>query len=166
MRQNLSQDDVLRLLKDPSGENRKEAAIKIASNYSAEDLTPEERAIAEDILRAMARDVEISVRAALSENLKEYAGLSHDIAVTMANDVDSVALPVIRFSDVLSDDDLLAIVQTHGTEKQAAVAQRPSVSVQVADALVDTGKEEVVATLVGNDGADISDTKSHSPASF
>ena len=158
MRQNLSQDDVLRLLKDPSGENRKEAAIKIASNYSAEDLTPEERAIAEDILRAMARDVEISVRAALSENLKEYAGLSHDIAVTMANDVDSVALPVIRFSDVLSDDDLLAIVQTHGTEKQTAVAQRPSVSVQVADALVDTGKEQVVATLVGNDGADISDT--------
>jgi uncharacterized protein (DUF2336 family) len=158
MRQNLSQDDVLRLLKDPSGKNRKEAAIKIASTYSAEDLTPEERIIAEDILRAMARDVETSVRAALSENLKEYSGLSHDIAVTMAKDVDSVALPVIQFSDVLSDDDLLEIVNTQGTEKQTAVAQRPSVSEQVADALVDTGKEDVVATLVGNDGATISDT--------
>ena len=72
MRQNLSQADVLRLLKDPSGENRKEAAVKIASTYSAEDLTPDERAIAEDILRAMAKDVETSVRIALSENLKEY----------------------------------------------------------------------------------------------
>ena len=158
MRQNLSQDDVLRLLKDPSGENRKEAAVKIASTYRAEDLTPDERAIAEDILRAMARDVETSVRAALSENLKEYAGLSHDIALTMANDVDSVALPVIRFSEVLSDVDLLEIVKTQSTEKQNAVARRPVVSEQVADALVDTGKEEVVATLVGNDGAAISDT--------
>lgn len=158
MRQTLSQDDVLRLLKDPSGENRKEAAVKIASTYSAEDLTAEERTIAEDILRAMAQDVETSVRAALSENLKEYAGLSHDIALTMANDVDSVALPVIQFSEVLSDEDLVEIVKTQGTAKQTAVAQRPIVSEQVADALVDTGKEDVVATLVGNDGAKISDS--------
>jgi uncharacterized protein (DUF2336 family) len=158
MRQTLSQNDVLRLLKDPSGENRKEAAIKIASTYSAEDLTAEERAIAEDILRAMARDVETSVRVALSENLKEYSGLSHDIALTMANDVDKVALPVILYSEVLSDEDLLDIVRTQGTEKQTAVAQRPVVSEQVADALVETGKEEVVATLVGNDGAAISDS--------
>ncbi|MDA1326240.1 MAG: DUF2336 domain-containing protein [Proteobacteria bacterium] len=158
MRQTLSQNDVLRLLKDPSGENRKEAAIKIASTYSAEDLTAGERAIAEDILRAMARDVETSVRVALSENLKEYAGLSHDIALIMANDVDKVALPVIRYSEVLSDDDLLDIVRTQETEKQTAVAQRPVVSEQVADALVETGKEEVVATLVGNDGAAISDS--------
>lgn len=158
MRQTLSQNDVLRLLKDPSGENRKEAAIKIATTYSAEDLTADERAIAEDILRAMARDVETSVRVALSENLKEYNGLSHDIALTMANDVDKVALPVIRFSEVLSDDDLLNIVRTQGTEKQTAVAQRPIVSEQVVDALVETGKEEVVATLVGNDGAAISDS--------
>lgn len=158
MRQTLTQKDVLRLLEDPSGENRKEAAVKIAATYSAEDLTPDERAIAEDILRAMARDVETSVRMALSENLKEYAGLSHDIAVTMANDVDKVALPVIQFSEVLNDEDLLQIVKTQGTEKQTAVAQRSTVSEQVADALVETGKEVVVATLVGNDGAVISET--------
>lgn len=158
MRQTLSQDDVQRLLNDPSAENRKEAAVKIASTYSAEDLTAEERVIAEDILRHMAQDVEISIRAALAENLKEYAGLPHDIAMTMAMDVDSVALPVIRFSDVLCDEDLLEIVRTQGTEKLTAVAQRPTVSEQVVDALVETGKEEVVATLVGNDGAVISDT--------
>jgi uncharacterized protein (DUF2336 family) len=157
MRQTLSQDDVVRLLKDPSGENRREAAVKISSTYSAENLSDDERNIAEDILRAMAKDVEVSVREALAENLKEYSGLSHDLAMTMANDVDSVALPVIQFSDVLSDDDLLDIVRTQGTEKQTAVAQRANVSEEVADALVETGKEEVVATLVGNDGAEISD---------
>lgn len=157
MRQTLSQEDVLRLLKDPSGENRREAAVKISSTYSAEDLTDDERNIAEDILRAMAKDVEVSVREALAENLKEYSGLSHDLAMTMASDVNSVALPVIQFSDVLGDDDLLDIVRTQGTEKQTAVAQRSTVSEEVADALVETGKETVVATLVGNDGAAISD---------
>lgn len=157
MRQTLSQDDVVRLIKDPSGENRREAAVKISSTYSAEDLTEDERNIAEDILRAMAKDVEVSVREALAENLKEYSGLSHDLAVTMASDVESVALPVIQFSDVLSDDDLLDIVRTQGTEKQTAVAQRATVSEEVSDALVETGKEDVVATLVGNDGAAISD---------
>ncbi|MBT5050086.1 MAG: DUF2336 domain-containing protein [Rhodospirillaceae bacterium] len=157
MRQTLSHDDVVRLLKDPSGENRREAAVKISSTYGAEDLTDEERNIAEDILRALAKDVETSVREALAENLKEYSGLAHDLAVTMASDVNSVALPIIQFSDVLSDDDLLDIVRTQGTEKQNAVAQRATVSEEVADALVETGKEEVVATLVGNDGASISD---------
>lgn len=157
MRQTLSQDDVARLIKDPSGENRREAAVKISSTYSAEDLTEDERNIAEDILRAMAKDVEVSVRQALAENLKEYSGLAHDLAVTMASDVDSVALPIIQFSDVLSDDDLLDIVRTQGTEKQTAVAQRATVSEEVSDALVETGKEDVVATLVGNEGAAISD---------
>src|SRR5690606_22052428 len=97
------------------------------------------------------------VRAALAENLKEYAGLPRDLALTMARDVDTVALPVIRFSEVLEDDDLLEIVRTQDTARQAAVAQRATVSERVSDALVETGKEDVVATLVGNDGAALSD---------
>jgi uncharacterized protein (DUF2336 family) len=157
MRQTLTQADVARLVKDPSGENRRDAAVKLAATYRSDDLTREERALAEDILRVMARDVETSVRAALAENLKEYAGLSRDLALTLARDVDAVALPVIRFSDVLDDDDLLEIVRTQGTAKQTAVAQRATVSERVADALVETGKEAIVATLVGNDGAAISD---------
>tara|TARA_Y100001936_G_C16083119_1_gene679448 strand:- start:274 stop:1245 length:972 start_codon:yes stop_codon:yes gene_type:complete len=96
-------------------------------------------------------------RAALAGNLKTYSGLSHDIAVKLAGDVDSVALPVIQFSEVLTDDDLLEIVRKEGTAKQTAVAGRPHVSEQVSDALVETGKEDVVVALVGNDGASISD---------
>lgn len=157
MTQTLTQADVQRLLEDPSGENRRETAQKISGAYSAEGLSPEERQIAEDILAVMARDVEMSVRAALSENLKNYSGLSHEIAVTLANDVDAVALPVIRFSDVLTEDDLVEIVRSSGTAKQTAVAARPTVSERVSEALVETQKEEVVATLVANDGAQISE---------
>ena len=157
MTQTLTQADVQRLLEDPSSAHRRETAQKISGAYSAEALSPEERRIAEDILSVMARDVELSVRAALSENLKSYAGLSHDIAVTLAGDVDAVALPVIRFSEVLTEDDLIDIVRSSGTAKQTAVASRPTVSERVSEALVETEKEEVVATLVANDGAQISE---------
>jgi uncharacterized protein (DUF2336 family) len=62
---------------------------------------------------------------------------------------------VLQFSEVLTDEDLIEIVRTHGAAKQIAVASRPTVSEGVADALVDTGNEEVVTTLVGNEGAQI-----------
>jgi uncharacterized protein (DUF2336 family) len=157
MRQTLTQTDVRRLLDEPSASNRKDAALKVASAYSAEELNDDERNIAEDIIRVMTQDAEVRVRAALAENLKAYSGLSHDIAQKLASDVDIVALPIIQFSDVLTDDDLLEIIRNESTEKQTAVAGRAQVSEQVSEALVDTGKEEVVATLVSNDGAQISD---------
>jgi len=157
MTQLLTQADVQRLLENPSSEHRREAARKISTAYSAEALSPEERQIAEDILGVLARDVELNVRAALSENLKKYSGLSHDIALTLAGDVDTVALPILSFSEVLTEDDLIEIVRSQGVTKQTAVAGRPMVAERVSEALVETGNEEVVATLVANDGAEISE---------
>ena len=156
MRLSLTQADVERLLTEPSAETRCEAASKVAATYSTDELSEQERALAEDILRTLVHDMEVSVRESLAENLKSYKGLAHDIALELASDVDSVSLPVIRFSDVLTDDDLIEIVRTQGVQKQTAVAQRSTVSERVSDALVDTGNEEVVETLVGNDGAAIS----------
>lgn len=156
MRQLLTKADVKRLLEEPSAENRREAAVKVAAAYTDDELSHDERRIAEDILHALAHDVSVQVREALSENLKTYGGLPHDLALRMAKDINSVALPVIQFSEVLNDDDLIEIARSEGVEKQAAVAQRETVSEQVSEALVDVGKEEVVATLVENDGANIS----------
>ena len=92
MRQMLTQTDVRRLLEEPSAANRADAALKVASAYSAEELSDDERDIAEDIIRVMTRDAEVRVRAALAENLKEYSGLSHDIAKKLASDVDTCLL--------------------------------------------------------------------------
>ena len=153
----LSKKDVERLLADPSADSRQQTAANIAAQYKAESLSPDERRLAEDILGIMARDVEVKVRAALADNLKDYPGLARDIARTMAKDVEAVSLPMIRYSAALTDDDLIEIVRTQGTAKQTAIAQRPSVSANVADALADTGKHEVVAALIANDGAAISD---------
>lgn len=151
----LSPADVERLLADPSVESRSETAQKIGAAFGAE-LSDNERGIAEEIFRIMVKDAETRVREALADSVKDNPAVPHDIAVTLASDVESVALPVIQFSDVLSDDDLLGIIATDDEAKQIAVAGRPRVSEAVSSALVDTEKEIVVGTLVANDGAEIS----------
>ncbi|GER07058.1 hypothetical protein JCM17843_13680 [Kordiimonadales bacterium JCM 17843] len=120
-------------------------------------LPPGPNALAEDIFRALVKDAEVRVRKALSETLKENPSIPADVARTLASDVSEVALPVIEFSSVLTDKDLLDIIGTNDPERQVAVAKRATVSPDIADALAESGDEAVVSTLVGNDGAQIKD---------
>lgn len=157
-RPTLTADDVKKLMADKSGEARAETAAKIAGDFGEGGLSESERKLAEDIFRVMVRDAEVRVREALAQNLKENANVPHDVALSLAKDVDSVALPVLQFSEVLSDEDLIDLVRTSGdTAKQVAIAQRATVSEEVSDALVETKNEDVVSSLVSNEGADISE---------
>ena len=153
----LTKNDVAKLMADPSAEVRAETTAKIATQFEVEALSPAERQIAEDIFRKLVKDVEVRVREALATHLKNSPDLPHDVAVALANDVDSVSLPMIKFSEVLTDEDLIEIVREQGETKQVAIAQRPSVSSRVADALIDTGNENAVARLVANEGAKLTE---------
>lgn len=149
----LSQEDVARLASDPSAATRADMAAKVAGQFSAKSLSPEERKIAEDIFRGLIQDAEVRVREALAENLKNATDISRDIALSMANDVESVALPILECCEVLSDEDLIEIVESASAGKQEAIAQRASVSAEVAEALIDTGNDKAVSKLVQNEGA-------------
>ncbi len=153
----LTKKDVARLLADPSGRGRAETAAKIATDFTTQSLTDAERKMAEEIFRLMLKDAEVRVREALSINLKETPLLPHDVALALAEDVESVALPILQFSEVLLDADLIEIVRSQGPAKQVAVAGRATVSEGVSDALVSAGDEEAVITLVANQGAEISE---------
>ena len=157
MTDKLSKADVERLLQDPSGEVRADAAAKIATHYGGSaDFGEQEKKLAEEIFSIMCRDAEERVRAALSDNLKDCEFLPHDIAIKLAEDVASVSKPILTYSSVLTDDDLINIVRSAGEEKQKAIAARAVVSENLSDALIDTRNEAVVGTLVANDGAEIS----------
>jgi len=154
----LSSADVAKLLQDPNADNKAAALEKVAANYNVEGLTATEREIAESIFRHMLKDAAIRVRRALSESLKDNPAVPHDVAATLAKDVDEVAVPMLNSSDVLTDADLMEIIRTKGEMAQKAVAGRENVSEGVADALVESDSEEVVATLVGNEGAHIKES--------
>lgn len=151
--ENLSKTDVLKLLAEPSAENRAEAARKVGSYYTANSPKGKERELAEDIFRALAHDAETRVRKALSETLRENPEIPHDVAKTLAMDVNEVALPMIEFSSVLEEGDLLDIIGAEDETRQIAVARRAVVSETISDALAEAGSETVVSTLVANEGA-------------
>lgn len=153
----LTQDDVRNLLEEKSADNRAATAGKIAAAFTGESLSEDERRLAEEIFRIMVRDAEVRVREALSENLRESGGLPHDVAHTLAVDVASVALPMLESSGVLTDADLVEIVRSSDASRQSAIAGRKSVSEELSDALIDAGDETVVARLVGNENAAISE---------
>jgi len=153
----LTKEDVARLLSNPSADTRAETAAKIAGGFEVGALSDAERQLAEEIFRVMVKDAEVRVREALAQNLKENPDIPHDVAISLAEDVEQVALPVLLLSDVLTDDDLIAIISSQSPEKQVAIARRPSVSENVSDALVETGNEEAVTSLVSNEGAEISE---------
>ena len=160
MAQLLTAADVQRLIANPSGEARAETAAKVAEAFERGALSDAERQLAEQIFRVMVQDAEVKVRESLSSHLKSSANLPHDIAVKMAKDVEQVSLPVLEFSKVLSDADLVEIVRSSSAEKQTAVAKRAEVSGEVANALIDHGKTSgVVAALAANKGAALGDAE-------
>ncbi|HMB77332.1 MAG TPA: DUF2336 domain-containing protein, partial [Kiloniellaceae bacterium] len=88
---------------------------------------------------------------------KESPLLPHDIALQLAEDVESVALPILEYAEVLTDQDLIAIVRSRGRAHQTAIAKRKRVTPEVSEALVATGDATPVEALLANDGAEISD---------
>ncbi len=134
-----------------------ETTNAIASEYARGGMSERQRKVAEGILAIMARDIEQNVREALSRQVKSCPFLPHNLAMTLADDIETVSLPMIQFSSVLSEVDLISIIDTGSVNKQVAVAKRETVSQRVSERLVDTENETVVGTLLSNDGADISE---------
>ncbi len=152
----LTKADVERLTQDRSAKVRADTAAKVADSLGS-SLSDSERQLANDVCRQFVQDAAVEVRAALAENLKQSNAVPHDVAVALAADAAEVALPILQFSEVLTDDDLLGLIADNDPKKQMAIARRSEVSADVSDALVDTLNEDVVAELVANDGAEIRD---------
>lgn len=155
MADTLTQQDVQNLLLDPSPENRAAMAAKLGKSFDGQELSTSERVLAEDIVRIMAKDVAAKVRAALAESLKASATLPRDVALMLARDVESVSLPFIEVSSVLTEEDLIEIIRSGSSQKQTAVARRPDVTEGVAEELAERGDEAAVAALMSNEAAPV-----------
>lgn len=160
MTQDLTPADVSRLLQDPSDDTRASLATKMADQIDSVRLTADERVIAEDIVRLMASDASQIVREALAVNLKTSRNLPHDVAVKLASDIDSVALPILEFSSALTEADLVELVHTRmAEERHAAIARRAGLQGAVAEALVEaTDSPDVIETLVANQTAELAES--------
>lgn len=144
-----------RLERDPSPKRRAEVAAILGTAFSLGALSEGEHPAAIQIFERLARDLEADVRRALAEHIKSCPLLPRGIARAMAEDIETVALPILKYSTVLSDEDLVAIIAEGSSAKQTAIAERDTVSETVADALVCDGDAPVVRALLANNGAEI-----------
>jgi uncharacterized protein (DUF2336 family) len=105
------------------------------------------------VIRILAADTAERVRRALALTLKASPLIPRDVALKLARDVESVALPVISGSPAFTDDDLIEIVKTGRGERQTAVASRTSLSPRVTGIVAVFGTEAAVAVACANDNA-------------
>jgi uncharacterized protein (DUF2336 family) len=153
MRANLTDADIRTLIKGPTDETRAQAAHKICRCIEEAPLTPEERTHAQGIIAIMAQDAAVLVRRALAVALKNSPKLPNEIANKLARDVESIALPIIMNSPVLTDTDLVEIVRTCPPAKQVAVASRETLSTTVTGAISEFAVAEAVERALANDNA-------------
>lgn len=108
-------------------------------------------------LSLLARDQMPRVRRILSDTLKLVPTAPRDVIVALANDTDStVAAPVLEFSPVLSDEDLLAVIASSPLSASlTAISKREGVGYAVSDAIFHTGDSGAVSALLGNKSAQI-----------
>jgi len=151
----LTNELVAKLSEERTTDARRETAACVASVYASNAISDGERATALQIIDTLSHDIEVDVRAALSEALRECPILPNALAVSFAEDVERVALPILQYSRALTDNDLIVLLRAGSTRKRVAVAKRDALSASVSDALVDTEDEAAITALVANDTADI-----------
>jgi uncharacterized protein (DUF2336 family) len=156
-RPRLTDQDIRRLIKSDTEDERAAAAHKLCRSMGRTELNSSERDAAQKILTVLANDAAELVRRALAVTLKSSDVLPRDLARRLARDVDSVALPIISSSPVFNDDDLIEIVRGGSALRQIAVARRDHVPADVSTVLADEGCQSAVLALVANDNADVAE---------
>lgn len=153
---NVTAMDIKKLTQEPSAKVRSMLAAKIAMDYRSGNFSESEAQIADDIFRILLKDVEKKVRKTLAEQLCHIPHVPHDIIAKLAADETDIALPVLEYSQVLTEDDLISIVQsTKEVLKLCAVARRDVVGPRLSDTLMESQQEQVLASLFKNSGAQL-----------
>lgn len=150
---------LLSMALDRSVKGRETLARTIGKLFSEEEraLSELERALMTDILGKLISDIEIIVRKALSEELSSTKTVPHELILMLANDEIEVARPILLESSIVEDQDLVDIIKTRTHQHQLSIAMRNDISKDVSDALVNTGKKDVIKTLLDNKNAEVSE---------
>ncbi len=156
---NITQNDIRQLIAEPSVEVRSDIARKVCCGFNEGNYKGRERQLAEEIIRLLLKDTALRVRAVLAEELRDNPAVPHDIILKMTQDDMEVAGPILTHSPVLSEEDLIAIVDaTHHVARLMAIASRQTLSVPLSQALIETGERQVISAVMRHSGAQIDES--------
>ncbi len=124
-------------------------------SYVSDRCDDEQVAQYDEVLCQLAELVETEARAHVAKLLAPLDRAPGNVVVKLANDEFEVAQPLLEFSNVLSDDDLIDIVSTQSEDHRVAIAGRHQVTERVGDAIVEHGQNASVHRLVRNANAEL-----------
>jgi uncharacterized protein (DUF2336 family) len=123
-----------------------------------QDYTGAQLELFERVIFKLVDQVDLEVRAHLSQQLAPGAHTPPQIARHLASDSEiSVAGPMLSQSPRLDDEFLVESAKTKSQEHLRAISARKSIAPRITDVLVDRGDRMVVLTLAGNSGAKFSE---------
>ena len=125
-------------------------------SYVSDRCDDEQVAQYDEVLCQLAELVEVEARAHVAKLLSPLERAPGMVVVKLANDVIEVARPLLEFSNVLSDDDLIDIIGKQSEEHRIAVAGRQTVPERVGEAIVEHGGAKSVSRLARNANAEFS----------
>jgi uncharacterized protein (DUF2336 family) len=141
-----------------TAESRKRALwhatdLLIAGRYSDDEIWT-----FGEVIGRLADEIEVAARAQLSKRLANFDNAPINIIHKLAfDDSIDVAGPVLRESEQLDDNALIANATTKSQSHLLAISQRKSIGETVTDVLVARGDQHVVNSVASNAGARFSD---------
>ncbi len=126
-------------------------------SFVCEQVDDEQVEQYDEVLCQLAELVEVEGRSQVAKLLAPLERAPGAVLVKLANDEIAVAQPLLEFSSVLSDDDLIDIVGGATEDHRVVIAGRNNVPERVGDAIVTHGGNESVLRLVNNETAELGD---------
>jgi uncharacterized protein (DUF2336 family) len=149
--------ELIELAKEPSSDRRRELLREVTDVFFVEKIqSPQQTAAFDHILQTLTAKMEAAVRIELAERFATSDNAPKGLIRMLAMDAPSVARPVLEQSKVLSEQDLLDVVQSRGQAHLRAVSSRTDLSERVTDAIVETADDDTLYVLARNDTAVLS----------
>jgi uncharacterized protein (DUF2336 family) len=124
---------------------------------AAAECSDRETSVFDDVMTRLSEEIEVSIRAELARQLAKIPNAPPKLIRRLAADRSiEVAGPVLRDSDRLDDESLVANAMTASQDHLLAISQRAAISEVVTDILVERGDRAVALSTVDNVGARLS----------
>jgi len=140
---------------------RAEAARRIADLFfqDAAHLRPNHVDLFDEILIDLVPHAELNARAELAERMSQISNAPKALVGRLARENEIlVAGPILRRSPVLDEQALLEIARVRGQSHLLAMSERPKLSPDLTDVIVQRGDRDVIRRTAGNAGALFSET--------
>src|SRR5262245_48693197 len=145
----------LHWVRTASAGERAEATRALARAYLYSDLSPHDRAAAENAMITLLDDPSPLVRRALAEALAASPDAPRAVIHALASDHRDIAAVVLARSPLLIDAELVDLVATCDGALQATIATRAPLGRAVAAAIAEVGSAEACLVAVENSRADV-----------